>query len=276
MHILEAKNIYFSYNNGLQILRGVNFKVKSGKIVAVIGPNGAGKTTLFKHFNGLLFPERGSVFVKGKKIRKENLMEIRREIGFLFQNPDDQIIAPTVFQDVAFGPLNFGFDENMIEHNVREALKLVGMEGYENKSPHNLSYGQKKRIAIAGILAYQPSIMILDEPFAGLDPEGVRDFKRLLLKLRKDLGLTVVFSSHDINALLGLVDRVHVMIDGQILLEGKTEEVLSNPSLEKAGLEMPVLFRIYHALIHKGVEIPFPADETEIVENLVRILNDEK
>ncbi len=274
MHVLEARDLHHVYHGGVHALKGVNFKAERGEIVALIGPNGAGKTTLLKHFNGLLFPTSGKVYVRGIEVRKENLREIRKEIGFLFQNPDDQIIAPTVEQDVAFGPMNFGMDEEMIVHNVRESLELVGMTGYEDRPPHSLSFGQKKRVAMAGLLAYNPSILLLDEPFSGLDPEGRRELRSLLLRLRDDMGLSVVFTTHDVNLIPEFADRVYVMHKGEVVAQGPPEEVMMTGFLEEIGLETPVIYRIFRELSKMGVAVKNPYTLQSLLDLIEGLVNE--
>ena len=170
MKVIETKDITYEYPDGTKALETVNFMAEEGKIVALLGPNGAGKSTLFLHFNGILRPSSGTVVIDGENINynKKELMKIRQKVGIVFQNPDDQLFAPTVVEDVAFGPMNMGLPKDEVESRVKEALSRVGMEGFEKKPPHHLSGGQKKRVAIAGILAMKPKIMVLDEPTSGL------------------------------------------------------------------------------------------------------------
>jgi len=276
MHILEANNVHYVYEGGVQALKGVNFRAGRGEIVALIGPNGAGKTTLLKHFNGLLFPVSGKVYVRGVEVRKDNLRDVRREVGFLFQNPDDQIIAPTVEQDVAFGPLNFGMEEEMILHNVKESLELVGMSGYESRPPHTLSFGQKKRIAIAGLLASNPSILVLDEPFSGLDPSGKKELMNILLRLRDEMSLTVVYTTHDVNSIPEFADRLYVMYNGEMVENGSPEEVLMEGSLEDIGLETPIMFRIFKELLDRGIDVKPPYNLKSLLDSIEVLMNERK
>ena len=276
MHILEAKNVHYVYEGGVQALKDVNFRADRGEVVALIGPNGAGKTTLLKHFNGLLFPSSGKVYVRGVEVRKENLRDIRREVGFLFQNPDDQIIAPTVEQDVAFGPLNFGMEEEMVAHNVKDSLELVGMRGYEDRPPHTLSYGQKKRVAIAGLLACNPSILVLDEPFSGLDPSGKRELMNILLRLRDDMSLTVVYTTHDVNSIPEFADRLYVMYGGEVVVNGTPEEVLMDRNLEDIGLETPIMFRIFRELVNRGIDVRNPFTLKSLLDTIEGLANEKK
>ena len=185
---LATKNLSFIYPDGTKALKNVNIEIKRGEKIAIIGPNGAGKSTLFSHFNGLSEPTSGHVEIDGEKVeyKKEKLLQVRQKVGIVFQDPNDQLFAPTVKEDIAFGPMNLGLDYDEVEKRIDESLKMVGMEGFENKTPHHLSGGQQKRIAIAGIVAMRPEIMILDEPTAGLDPEGVNKVLNILNKLNKE------------------------------------------------------------------------------------------
>ena len=247
MSILEAKEIVYRYPDGTKALNGVNFKVEKGEMVALLGPNGAGKSTLFLHFNGILKPSAGQVLVKGAPIKynSKGLLEVRKTVGIVFQNSDDQLFAPTVKQDVAFGPLNLGLSEKEVEKRVKESLKAVGMEGFENKPPHHLSGGQKKRVAIAGILAMEPEVIVLDEPTAGLDPMGASQIMKLLYDLNKK-GITIIISTHDVDLVPIYANRVYIMSEGQIIKEGAPKEVFSNSEIiRKANLRLP---RVAHLI----------------------------
>ncbi|WP_423792000.1 ATP-binding cassette domain-containing protein [Methanocaldococcus indicus] len=252
-YILETRDLHYIYPDGTHVLKGINFKVKEGEMVALLGPNGAGKSTLFLHFNGILKPTKGEVLIKGKPIKynKEGLIKVRKTVGLVFQNPDDQIFAPTVLEDVAFGPLNLGLSKEEVERRVKEALKAVGMEGFEDKPPHHLSGGQKKRVAIAGILAMEPDIIVLDEPTAGLDPLGASQIMKLLYELNKQ-GKTIIISTHDVDLVPVYADRVYVMYNGQILKEGTVKEVFEDvESLRKAHLRLPRVAHLVEILNKK-------------------------
>ena len=196
---LSTKNLSYTYPDGTHALKNINMEIYKGQKVAIMGPNGAGKSTLFSHFNGLTEPTSGHIEIDGKAIKydRETLLEVRQKVGIVFQDPNDQLFAPTVKEDVAFGPMNLGLDYEEVERRVDEALTMVGMEQYKDKTPHHLSGGQQKRVAIAGIIAMRPEIMILDEPTAGLDPEGVEKVLNILDNLNNE-GMSIVISSHDI------------------------------------------------------------------------------
>ena len=194
MHLIETRDLCYSYPHSVKALEGINFIAPRNARIAVIGSNGAGKSTLFKHFNGIFRPTSGEVLVRGEPITKQNIREVRKFVGIVFQNADDQIFSPTVEQDVAFGPTNLGLDEETIHHRVHEALKIVGIEDLAERVPHHLSGGEKKRVAIAGVIAMEPEVLVLDEPTAGLDPQGVQDLIGFINSLSKTYGMTVIFS----------------------------------------------------------------------------------
>ena len=258
MKVIETKDITYEYPDGTKALDKVNFKVDDGKIVALLGPNGAGKSTLFLHFNGILSPSTGSVIIDGVTVKynKKDLMQVRQKVGIVFQNPDDQLFAPTVLEDVAFGPMNMGLPKEEVEDRVKEALSRVGMEGFENKPPHHLSGGQKKRVAIAGILAMKPKIMVLDEPTSGLDPKGASQILRLLYKLNNE-GITIVISTHDVDLVPLYASKVYIISKGKIIKEGTAPEVFEDvKTIRGANLRLP---RIAHLMeiLEKEDKLPF-------------------
>jgi cobalt/nickel transport system ATP-binding protein len=244
---LETKDLSYSYPDGTVALKGLNFKAEEGEMIAILGPNGAGKSTTFLHFNGILKPSSGKVFLKGKPISYDNksLLNVRKTVGIVFQNPDDQLFAPTVEQDVAFGPMNLGFSKEDVEKKVKEALKAVSMEGFEKKPPHHLSGGQKKRIAIAGILAMNPEIIVLDEPTTGLDPLGASQIMKLLYELNKK-GITIIISTHDVDLVPVYASKVYLLSNGKIIMGGTPKEIFSNPKIVRnANLRLP---RVAHLI----------------------------
>jgi cobalt/nickel transport system ATP-binding protein len=258
MNIIETKNISYHYPDGTQALDKVNFQVEEGKIVALLGPNGAGKSTLFLHFNGILKPSSGCIFIDGTEIKydKKNLISIRQKIGIVFQNPDDQLFAPTVMEDVAFGPMNIGLPLEEVELRVKEALKKVSMEGVEKKPPHHLSGGEKKKVAIAGILAMQPKIMVLDEPTSGLDPKGASQIMSLLYELNRE-GMTIIISTHDVDMVPLYASNMYIISKGKIIKKGSPPEVFEDvKTIREANLRLP---RIAHLMeiLEKNDELPF-------------------
>lgn len=258
MNVIETKDIAYHYPDGTEALKNVDFKASAGKIVALLGPNGAGKSTLFLHFNGILKPSAGKVIVNGKPVQydKKGLMNVRQNVGIVFQNPDDQLFAPTVVEDVAFGPMNLGLSKEEVEERVKESLKRVGMDGFEKKPPHHLSGGQKKRVAIAGILAMKPKIMVLDEPTSGLDPKGASQILRILYELNKE-GMTIIISTHDVDLVPLYAYQVYIISKGEIIKEGNPQEVFGDvKTIRKANLRLP---RIAHLMeiLQKEDQLPF-------------------
>ena len=248
--MLEARNICYSYGDDTQALKNVNLKINNGEIVAILGKNGAGKSTLFLHFNGIYEPDSGEILIDGEKLKynKKALLKCRQKVGIVFQNPDNQIFAPSVEEDVAFGPLNLKLPMDEVQRRVEDALKRVGMEGFEKKAPHHLSGGQKKRVAIAGILAMKPEIMILDEPTAGLDPQGAIKIMNLLSQLNSE-GITIVISTHDVDLVSQYVNKIFVMADGEIIGDGTPKEIFSNEELiKKANLKLPIISELFKLL----------------------------
>jgi len=256
MHLIETRDLVYVYPGSVKALEGINFIAPRKSRIAVIGSNGAGKSTLFKHFNGIFKPTSGSVLIKGEPITKNNVREVRKFVGIVFQNPDDQIFSPTVEQDVAFGPTNLGLDEETVNHRVQEALKIVGIEDLAHRVPHHLSGGEKKRVAIAGVIAMEPQVIVLDEPTSGLDPQGVRDFNEFINSLSSKYGMTVIFSTHDVSLVPEIADFLYVMNKGRIIAEGTIEEIFIQPDLlQSVRLDVPVLPKLISTLRSHGIEI---------------------
>ena len=275
--MLEVKNIKYAYNSEYQALKGVSLKVERGEMVALLGKNGAGKSTLFLHLNGIFEPDEGHVFIDGEELKydKKSLLKFRQKVGIVFQNPDDQIFAPTVEEDVAFGPLNLGLSMEEVQDRVENALARVGMSGYEKTAPHHLSGGQKKRVAIAGILAMKPEIMVLDEPTAGLDPQGVVDLSKLLRELN-DEGITIIISTHEVDLVPNYADRVFVMVGGLLLAEGTPKEIFAQPEiLEKANLKVPIVTELFQDLEQEGFDMEgdYPLTIAEAKAKFLDLLN---
>jgi len=238
-----------------------------------MGPNGAGKSTLFSHFNGLSEPTSGHVEIEGEKIvfEREALLKVRQKVGIVFQDPNDQLFAPTVKEDVAFGPMNLGLEYEEVERRIKESLEMVGMAGFEEKTPHHLSGGQQKRVAIAGIIAMRPDIMILDEPTAGLDPEGVDKVLNILNNLNKE-GMSIVISSHDIEMVNHFADKIFVLYGGEIIAEGDKHQIFSDKELlKKAHLKAPVTTEILYKLKENGWDVD--TEKISIDETVDEILN---
>ena len=233
-HKIEVENLAFTYPDGQRALYGITLKIEPGEKVALVGPNGAGKSTLMLHLNGILQGE-GKICVAGLPMTAQNLGKIRAAVGLVFQNPDDQLFSPTVFDDVAFGPLHMGLPEATVRARVQNALAAVGMQGYTDRISHHLSIGEKKRIAIATVLSMEPEILVLDEPTAGLDPRA----RRTLINLLRQLEMTMLVSTHDIRMVAELFPRTVIMEAGQIVASGDTHTILADQALlAQHGLEM--------------------------------------
>lgn len=254
---LSTENLSFTYPDGTQALKNINIEIEKGEKVAIIGPNGAGKSTLFSHFNGLTEPTSGCVKIEGKPIsfEKDELLKVRQKVGIVFQDPNDQLFAPTVKEDIAFGPMNLGLSYDEVEKRVEDALKMVGMENYEDKTPHHLSGGQQKRIAIAGIIAMKPELMILDEPTAGLDPDGVEKVLNIMNQLNEE-GMTLIISSHDIDIISKYADKIFVLYNGEIIESGNKNKIFSDMELlKKAHLRTPITTEILYNLKESGLNV---------------------
>lgn len=254
---LSTENLSFTYPDGTHALKNINIEIEKGEKVAIIGPNGAGKSTLFSHFNGLTEPTSGCVKIEGKPIsfEKDELLKVRQKVGIVFQDPNDQLFAPTVKEDIAFGPMNLGLSYDEVEKRVEDALKMVGMENYEDKTPHHLSGGQQKRIAIAGIIAMKPELMILDEPTAGLDPDGVEKVLNIMNQLNEE-GMTLIISSHDIDMISKYANKIFVLYNGEIIESGNKNKIFSDMELlKKAHLRTPITTEILYNLKESGLNV---------------------
>lgn len=230
--IVKIENLSFCYPDGQPALTNVSLTIHQGETVALLGPNGAGKSTLLLHLNGIL-RSNGRVKVFGRPVDDDNLREVRSKVGLVFQNPDDQLFSPTVFDDVAFGLINLGYSEAEVRQSVANALEWVGMTGYEQRSPHHLSLGEKKRIAIATVLSMNSEILVIDEPTSNLDPRS----KWALVDLLKRLPMTRIIASHDLELVRVLCQRAVILDHGQVIADGKAEDILADiPLLRAHGL----------------------------------------
>ena len=236
-HIIEFKGVSFSYPDGTEALKDISFRITHGESVGIVGPNGAGKTTLIMLMNGLVLATSGEVMVGEVPVTKKTLSQIRQKVGVVMQNPDDQLFMPTVEEDVSFGPINMGLPEESVKQRVDEALRKVGCLHLKERPPHRLSGGQKKAVAIAGVLAMKPDILVMDEPSAGLDPRA----RRSLIELLKTFHHSKIIASHDLDLVLELCPRCIVLNNGRVLADGKSKELLLDRELiERAGLELPL------------------------------------
>jgi cobalt/nickel transport system ATP-binding protein len=235
-HIVEFRDVHFTYPDGTEALTDIAFRITHGESVGIIGSNGAGKSTIILHMNGCLMPTRGMVMIGDLLLDKKSLIEIRKKVGVVFQSPDDQLFMPTVFDDVAFGPLNLGLTEDMVKTRVDDALRTVGCEGLKDRPSHRLSMGQKRAVSIATVIAMQPDILVMDEPSANLDPRS----RRQLINLLKGFTHTKIIASHDLDLVLELCERCILLSDGRIRADGETMTILSDETLlEENGLEVP-------------------------------------
>ena len=236
-HIIEFKDVRYRYPDGTEALKGISFLITHGESVGIVGANGAGKSTMLLHMNGHLLPSSGNVTIGDIPLSRKTRPEIRRKAGVLFQDPDDMLFMPTVFDDVAFGPLNLGLAADKVEERVREALRLVNASGLESKSPHNLSGGQKSAVAIAAVIAMEPDILVMDEPAANLDPKS----RRAVIELLKSFAHSKIVASHDLDLILDVCERCLVIRGGAIVADGPTASILSNAALlEENNLELPL------------------------------------
>ena len=243
MSALEVRGLRFSYPDGTEVLRGVDLVIGAGERVALLGPNGAGKTTFVLHLIGILRASGGSVAVDGVELTDDSVRALRARVGFVFQDPDDQLFMPTVRQDVAFGPANFGVQGDELELRVKEALTMVGMEHAASKAPHHLSGGERRRVAIATVLAMRPSILVLDEPSTNLDPAGRRELAEILA----GLDVTLLMVTHDLPYAFETCERSVVMSEGTIAADGPTAAVLSDSAaMTRHRLELPAGFHPHH------------------------------
>ena len=261
-NVMETRNLSFAYHGQIQALSDVNMEITSGKKHVVLGPNGAGKSTLFFHLNGVLKPNTGKVLFKGSKVsyKSKELTRLREQVAVVLQDPDDQILSVTVEEDVAFGPMNLGLAEQEVTDRVDEALFIVGMESLRARPVQHLSFGQRKRVSLAGALAMRPKVLIMDEPTAGFDPQMVQWFLELADDLNRG-GMTIIISTHDVSLAYEWADELHVLCEGQLKFSGQPEEFFSNDDLVREyGLVTPYLYEMnrYHHMKTGKPETPFP------------------
>ena len=245
---IETKELCYTYEDGTIALDHISIGAERGKITGILGANGAGKSTLFLNLNGVLTPKSGQVLLGGAPVSysRKGLLELRRKVGIVFQDPDDQLFSADVFRDISFGGVNLGLEPEEVRRRVEQAMERTGVTALRDKPTHALSYGQKKRVAIAGVLVMEPEVLILDEPTAGLDPQGVSDIMRLLAGLRDSLGMTILIATHDMDIVPLYCDDAYLLGGGKVLLEGTPEELFSNPAALRANhLRLP---RIAHLM----------------------------
>jgi len=273
--ILEVRDLCHRYPHlEANALDNINLKVYRGERVAVLGANGAGKSTLFKHLNGILRPLSGEVLVKGEAITKKNVRMCREAVGIVFQDPDDQVLAPSVEEDIAFGPINMGLSRAEVEKRVKEALEMVGLKGFEERAPHHLSGGQKKLVAIAGILAMRPEVIVLDEPTAGLDPLSSARILELIMKMNRELGITLLLSTHDVDVVPYFAERVFVLHHGKLEADGSPEEIFNDPELlRKAHLRLPRVAEVFEMLQQDGFDAKIQITAEAARDEILRLIS---
>ena len=273
-NIIEVKNLSYRYDHKSEdyILKDVSFHVKQGEWLSIVGHNGSGKSTTVRLIDGLLEADSGDIIISGDKLTTDNVWEKRRQIGMVFQNPDNQFVGATVEDDVAFGLENQGMDYPMMVKRVHEALELVGMQNFKEREPARLSGGQKQRVAIAGVVALQPDIIILDEATSMLDPEGRLELIRTVKKIKDKNHLTVISITHDLDE-ISLSDRVLLMKNGQVESTATPRELFSRPDLEDLGLDQPFVNQVKAAMIQTGLTLPETyLTEKELQEQLWELL----
>lgn len=270
--MIDAKELYFTYPNGVEALKGISTIIRDGEFVAIMGQNGAGKTTLVKHFNGLLKPTKGQVIVDGVDAAKVSVATLARNVGFVFQNPDHQLFSETVEQEIAFALRNFGFKEDVIENRVTWALNLLGLTEYRKTSPFMLSGGERKRVALASILAWDPKTLILDEPTIGQDYQQKEKLRQFILQM-KTQERTIIMVTHDVEFVAECKPRVLLMREGKIIADGEAKDILTNPGiLNSASIVPPQIAQIFLELADLMPNLKLPRTIIDLYEAREAIL----
>jgi energy-coupling factor transport system ATP-binding protein len=267
--MIQVRDVYFTYPNGVEALKGVSLTIRNGEFVAIMGQNGAGKTTLVKHFNGLLKPTKGAALVDDVDTTKVSVATLARNVGFVFQNPDHQLFSETVEEEISFALRNFGFKENIIKRRVTWALNLLGLTQYRKTSPFMLSGGERKRVALASILAWNPKILILDEPTIGQDYQQKEKLRQFILQMKAQRK-TVIIVTHDVEFVAECNPRVLLMRDGKVVADGEARKVLTDPDvLTQASIVPPQIAQIFLQLHDLGL----PKDIIDVYEAHEKLLN---
>jgi energy-coupling factor transport system ATP-binding protein len=251
--MLEVQDIHYAYASGVEALKGVSLTVKDGEFVAVMGQNGAGKTTLIKHFNGLLKPTKGKVLVDSVETTKTSVATLARNVGFVFQNPDHQLFSESVDEEIAFALKNFGYDKEVIEQRVSWAVNLLGLSQYRKTSPFMLSGGERKRVALASVLAWDPKMLVLDEPTIGQDHRQKENLRQFIMQMQTQ-GKTVVTVTHDVEFVAECSPRVVLMQDGKIVADGPSKDILTDPDvLQRSSIVLPQVAQVFSQLSELGL-----------------------
>jgi len=277
--LFRLENLSHRYSDGTLAVDNVSLSFAKGERIAMLGTNGSGKTTLLHHLNGILRPTSGRVYFEDKALAydSKSLLDLRRRVGFVFQDPNDQLFAPTVKQDVAFGPLNLGLPADKVKEVVVEALRTVGMAESAEKPPHFLSLGQKKRVALAGVLAMQPETIIMDEPTSNLDPRATSEILHLLLQLNKEKGITLVLATHDVDMVPLFANRLYILNRGRLVSEGTPKETFSNTELiRKVNLRSPRITHLFEVLKKENnipIDEELPLTISEARKEILKLLD---
>jgi cobalt/nickel transport system ATP-binding protein len=280
--IFKIENLTHEYSDGTLALNDVSLSFERAERIALLGTNGSGKTTLLNHLNGILKPTSGKIIFNGKPLQYDakSLLELRKRVGFVFQDPNDQLFAPTVKQDVAFGPLNLGYSADKVKTIVDDALRTVGMSEFVEKPPHFLSLGQKKRVALAGVLAMQPEVIIMDEPTSNLDPRATSEILHLLLQLNREKGITLLLATHDVDMVPLFATKMYVLNKGKLVSEGTPKESFSDGDLiRQVNLRSPRLTHLFEVLRNKdnlAIDSQLPLTIGEARKEIMRLLLQEK
>ena len=277
---IEAKDLCYTYEDGTVALDHISLKAQKGKITGILGANGAGKSTLFLNLNGVLSPSSGQVLLDGAEVRRDRkgIAELRRRVGIVFQDPDDQLFSADVYRDISFGAVNLGLPEAEVRRRVEQAMERTGVSALRDKPTHALSFGQKKRVAIAGVLVMEPEVLILDEPTAGLDPHGVSELMHLLSQLRDSLNMTILLATHDMDVVPISCDYAYLLGQGRVLMEGTPGELFSKPEVLRANqLRLPRMAHLMEILREQdGLDTDVSAATISAVRReLLRLLKQE-
>jgi len=276
--LFRLENLSYCYSDGTLAIDDISLSFDKGERIALLGTNGSGKTTLLHHLNGILKPTAGKVYSEDKPLQYDakSLLELRRRVGFVFQDPHDQLFAPTVKQDVAFGPLNLGQSADQVKKIVDEALKTVGMTEFAEKPPHFLSLGQKKRVALAGVLAMRPEVIIMDEPTSNLDPRATSEILHLLLQLNKEAGITLLLATHDVDMVPLFANRLYILSKGRLVSSGEPKEIFSNTEMIRSvHLRSPRITHLFEVLKKENalpVDPKLPLTIGEARKEILRLL----
>jgi cobalt/nickel transport system ATP-binding protein len=280
--LFKIENLVHEYSDGTLALDNVTVSFDRAERIALLGTNGSGKTTLLNHLNGILKPTSGRILFDGKPLQydSKSLLQLRKRVGFVFQDPNDQLFAPTVKQDVAFGPLNLGYSAEKVKTIVAQALETVGISEFAEKPPHFLSLGQKKRVALAGVLAMEPEVIIMDEPTSNLDPRATSDILHLLLKLNKEKMITLLLATHDVDMVPLFATKMYVLNKGKLVSQGTPKESFSNGNLiRQVNLRSPRITHLFEVLKNKD-NLPIPAELpltiSEARKEIIRLIEQKK